>query len=429
MRRTIALIALLGAAAEATTMEQLFRALKKHPVTQMDRMQEQAARLEVRQVHEKLLPTITLFGNVEHYNTPTNLRPMSPAESTKLATEGKPLPFATTIERIGTKVTIPLYVRELYALGRKAEAMAMSARAKKRLKILQNEAMLLGADARWRYLEALERALRARRRSIEKVLADTRLKVQSGRAPGVAQTKMEVALERLEIARDALEAKKAQVLGTIEALTGLRPATPAPIRRRGSLQTKQLFATRPEEWLLEAKAHEIEAAKSKLYPVVGASASWTESYGQHPVLMGPHASGDHVHRGYGSYGIGFTMPIFDKSAYTGIEKARVEWMKERYHLQQTRQELTAQARVLRRTLRLQRRSRDLAARSVAKERKLLNYAKVAFDTGRMSEEEYLRYEEALLQSQSALYEAEAGYWQSLGQLAVLYGNDLEKVVR
>jgi len=46
----------------------------------------------------------------------------------------------------------------------------------------------------------------------------------------------------------------------------------------------------------------------------------------------------------------------------------------------------------------------------------------------MSEEEYLRYEEALLQAQSKLFEVEAKKWQALAQLAVIYGDDLEEVV-
>ena len=47
----------------------------------------------------------------------------------------------------------------------------------------------------------------------------------------------------------------------------------------------------------------------------------------------------------------------------------------------------------------------------------------------MSEEEYLRYEEALLDAQSRLYEADANYWQALAQLAVIYGHDLSEIVR
>jgi len=65
---------------------------------------------------------------------------------------------------------------------------------------------------------------------------------------------------------------------------------------------------------------------------------------------------------------------------------------------------------------------------VESQKKLLAYAKVAFDTGRLIEEEYLRYEEKLLEAQSRALEARAKYWQALAQLAVLYGNDLAELV-
>jgi len=114
--------------------------------------------------------------------------------------------------------------------------------------------------------------------------------------------------------------------------------------------------------------------------------------------------------------------------YTQIEQARADLQKEKFRLAKTRQELEAKARALKSSLRLYARSIELAEKSVANRKSLLAYAKVAFDTGRLSEEEYLRYEDGLLDAQSRLFEARAKRWQTLAQLAVIYGDDLAEIV-
>jgi len=112
--------------------------------------------------------------------------------------------------------------------------MAKSAKAKARLNLLEHEALLLGANATWRYLDALKKALFARKRSIEKMLEDTRIKVQSGRAPGVALDKMEESINRLDIAVNDIEIKQADIRSQIASLTGLtllEPPSIAPKRQ------------------------------------------------------------------------------------------------------------------------------------------------------------------------------------------------------
>jgi len=420
----VSLAAALGL--HAATMGELFDALKNQPQTELDAMQARFARLGVQKAKESFYPTVSLFATYEHYSSPTNLRPMSPVESAVMTQEHKPLPFANTIERLGAKATLPIFVKELFSLADKAEAMARSAKAKKRLNFLQNEALLLGADASWRHLVALEAALQARMRSIEKTLADTRVKVESGRAPGIALEKLDEGLNRLAIALNDLRTKETSLEARIEALTGMRLDGPVPLRAKGDVEEGEIFALEPLKHQVEARRHAIAAAKGKLYPRVSASAMWSENYGQNAVSF--NQANDDVHRGYGNYMVGLSMPLFAKGDYTGIEQAEVALRREQLRLARTEQELSAQAEALRKTLALSGRSRELAAKSVANEKNLLAYAKVAYETGRMTEEEYLRYEEGLFEAQSKAAEADALWWQTLAQLAVIYGNDLRDIV-
>jgi outer membrane protein TolC len=71
----------------------------------------------------------------------------------------------------------------------------------------------------------------------------------------------------------------------------------------------------------------------------------------------------------------------------------------------------------------------LAQKSVNEQRKLLKIAKVAFKDERMTEEEYLRYENALANAKANYYSFEAKMWQDRAQLAVIYGNDLRRIVK
>ncbi|WP_456381645.1 TolC family protein [Hydrogenimonas sp.] len=428
MRRWIGMGLTLALSAQAATIGDLFDALRRQPATRMDTMQAKFAELSVQKVTDGFYPSVSLFASFEHYNAPTNLRPMSPLESIRMGEEGKPLPFATTIERIGGKISMPIFIKELFSLGDRAEAYARSAKAKKRLNFLKNEALILGGDAEWRYLEALEEALGARSRSVRKIYEDTKIKVESGRAPGVTLDKFEESINRLEEAINGVAIKKLQVRSRIEAMTGMRLEKAVPLTEKASLKSGEIFALKPLEFQVEARRHDVRAGYDRLYPKVSFSALWSENYGQSAERY-PNTSGDDVHRGYGNYMVALSMPLYEKRNYTQIEQARVELQRESMRLQKTKQEFEAEARALEETRKLLRRSIDLAKKSVANRENLLAYAKVAYETGRMSEEEYLRYEEGLLEAQGKVAESEAKLWQTVAQLAVIYGNDLEDIVK
>ncbi|WP_457596002.1 TolC family protein [Hydrogenimonas sp.] len=411
---------------EAASIGELLEALKKHPVTKQEELGARDAALAAEKAEAALLPKAELFATYEHYNSPTNLRPMSPLESAAMLKEKKPLPFATTIERIGARVSMPLFSKSLYGAIDAACAASRSQRARHRLELLKNEAVVVGANARWRYLEATKAALEARRRSIRKLADDTRVAVESGRAPGVSLDKLEAAIEGLDMAALDLEAKELAMRERIEALTGLSLKAPAAMAVQGRVEEGALFAARPQKEAAEAKRHALEAAKGRLWPKLSLGALWSENYGQNAERY-PGTASDDVHRGYGNYMLSLSMPLFDKGAYTGIEEARIGWERERMRLAATTQKLEASAKRLKREIALRKKAAALAKKRIVRQEALLRYARVALETGRMIEEEYLRYEEALLSAQSALHEARAAEVEAVAQLAVIYGRDLEEI--
>ena len=409
---------------QAESMRHLYQALKKQPAHKIDIMQEQFANLGVQSVEDKFYPVIGIFANVAHYNAPTNLRPMSPMESGRLLKSKEPIPFAKDIGRYGISISMPIYSKELFSLIKKAEAMAMSSRAKKRLSLLQNEALVTGLNANWLYLSSLKRALRARKASIMQSYKRIKTAVKSGKMPGIADTQMLEAINALDIAINNIELKEVDIASKIESLSGISLKRPIRMRKIRQLGKGEFFALKPIEFSVLAKEADIQAAKDKLYPKVAISANWSENYGREDDYMK-----ESVHRDYGDIMLGIKMPLFDKSLYTNIEKAKVQRQKEALALEKKSIELKSQAKSLTKSISLLSRNIHLGKKSVASSKKLLNYAKVAMKSGRITREEYLRYESALLDAQSKVYESEAKYWQSLAQLAVIYGNDLEEIIR
>ena len=88
-------------------------------------------------------------------------------------------------------------------------------------------------------------------------------------------------------------------------------------------------------------------------------------------------------------------------------------------------EFTSQAQQLENSLNLLNTSIDLYKNSIEDKAKLLEIAKVAFSTDRMSIEDYLKYEDDLILEKSKLYKTQANKWQMLMKLAVIYGNNIE----
>jgi outer membrane protein TolC len=123
------------------------------------------------------------------------------------------------------------------------------------------------------------------------------------------------------------------------------------------------------------------------------------------------------------------MPLFDSSRSTASQQAKVAYLQEKTHLDQTAHALKVQAKQLEREIRLLKKSVALAQKSVSDQKRLLKIAKVSLANETITQEEYLRYEDAVADAKAVLYKAEAQKWQDIAQIAVIYGNDLRRIVK
>jgi outer membrane protein TolC len=109
--------------------------------------------------------------------------------------------------------------------------------------------------------------------------------------------------------------------------------------------------------------------------------------------------------------------------------SKVELEERENEMAKMRLNFTAQAEQLEQSLELLNNSVKLYQKSVKDKEELLKVAKVAYESDRMSTEDYLKYEDDLLMERSKLYHADAQRWETLMKLAVIYGNSIEDMVK
>ncbi len=407
----------------ALSMTDLFEALKKQPVSKVDALQVREANVGVKSAKDALYPKLYLIGSYNHYNRPSSLRPVLPTETPTLLAEDKPLPFSKDITKVGVDLNFPIFVKSLYTIRDKAKLIKLSSKQKSRLNLIQREAKILGANASLNYLEYLKIALNEKRKSLLKMRKDIVLKVANGRAAPVALNKIDQSLNSIDIAKNKIDLSKNEISSLIETLTGIRVDKSIEFYQAKEIKKESIFALLPLKNLLKAKKVGLKAAKEALYPALFLNANYFKSYAD------GYNNDKSITTGFGTIGVKLVMPLYDRSKYTHIQKARVAYEKERAILAKTKNELLVKAKELENDINLLKRSEELTKKSIKNQKELLKVAKVAFKNERMSEEEYLRYEDKLSSLRATLAQVKAKKWQDLAQLAVIYGNDLEGVVR
>ena len=424
LRKSILLALAIPTLMQATTIGALFNALEHRPQSKLDELGIEKSVLGKRAVADKLMPTVRAFGGYEIYNTPTGMVPIAPNKMMVMVkNQTIPQPFSKDILRGGVEFNWPIFVMSLYSLEEKADLLHLASKEKKRLNTIERQAALVGAVANLRYLESLKDALRAKKRSVSKTLETTRLSVKEGRTPESALFILSSNINQLDISVNTIDQQVNNLIAKIDKLTGIELKGTVPLRLRSQVRKGEIFALRPLQKKLEASAKAIEAANEAYYPSVSAKGNYVYSHGE------AYNNGLDVSERYGSAGVYLSIPVFDRSISTSSQQAKVEYMQEKEKLEDTRHSLTVQARQLEKELAILRKSLELSRKNVSDQEKLLKIAKVSLANESITEEEYLRYEDALADAKAKLYSFEAKQWQDIAQLAVIYGNDLKEIVK
>lgn len=409
---------------QATSITSLLDTLEKRPEYRLDMLDVEKSALGKQTVSDKLMPTVGLYAGYEISSSPNGMLPIPPNTLIGMVKDQSiGQPFSKNIFREGVSFTWPLFVKSLYTLEEKAELLNLAAKEKRQLNLIQREAVVVGSVAQLRYLEALKSALNAKKRSIQQTEVTTKMKVKEGRAPQSAIFVLNSHVNELDIAMNNIDQSINLLISKIETLTGVHLTQSLPLRVKASVRRGEIFALRPLRSKAEAGKKGMKAANEAYIPSIVTKGNYTLSQAD------AYNNGRSLHEDYGTAGVYLSMPLFDASKGTASEQAKVDYLKEKTTLDQTEHRLRVQARQLEQEMRLLKKSVALARKSVADQKRLLKIAKVSLTNGTITQEEYLRYEDALADAKAVLYKAEAQRWQDMAQLAVIYGNDLRRIVK
>ena len=411
---------LVGQFVYGTTITNLLNAVDKRPQSMLDQIDVDKATLGVEKISDKMMPTLDGFVGYEVYSRPSSLRPVLPSEMRDLHAA---LPFSKNIGRAGIKLSWPIFVKSLYTLKGKATLMQLASKDKKRLGRIQREAQVVGSVAYLHYMEAMHRALKVKVTSIMATKKKIALMVKEGRLPQSQLLTLDAKINNLKMNIVGIEQQKNTLEATIETLTGIALRQSVRLRQKRALKKGAIFALAPLQKRLKAAQMDVKAAKERYYPSVAMKGSYTLSQAD------AYNNEKSVNTGYGSVGMYVNVPLYDSSRSTGVEEAKLNYLKEHSQIEETKERLEIKAKELRREIRLLKRTYSLAKKNVAHQKSLLKIAKVSLANEVVTQEEYLRYEDALADAKATLYKSEAKKWQDIAQLAVIYGIDLKRIVK
>ena len=411
-------------AQEVQNISVLFDSLKVSPVNLGHQFAANKALQYKKMATGNLYPDIFAFGKYNYSSSPSGMLPVPPNELIQMVQNPSiPQPFSENILRGGVNLSMPLFVKSIYTTAAKAQKLYEAAQLKAAIELQKNEAILVGANANLSYMENLEAAIQSKRKSLEKMKELIEIKVNNGRAPESALLIMNTNINELDLKLSQLQINKEKVRATIYALTNIQLDKAINLTQKGDFVNGDFMVLQPLEKMIEANRLGVRAEKEKLYPALVAQANYVynqaKSYNNNIAL----------NNDYTTAGIILKIPIFEKSQYSKIKLRNIELAEQQNELEKMRLDITAQATQLENSLNIINTSIQLNKSSILSKQELLKIAKASYIKDRMTIEDYLKYEDDLLFEKAKLYQTQAEHWQTLMQLAVIYGNNIENLVK
>lgn len=408
---------------EVSQIKMLFDSLKTHPQTRSDEINLEKALLGKRIVTGMLYPKINAFGKYDYASTASGMLPLAPNDLFNMIKDQNiPQPFSENIFRIGAGVSMPVFALSIYTTAARAKMMYHSAEAQAYVNMQKNEALIVSSNANLLFLNAMSRGLEMKKTSLQKTLHLVKLQVENGRATKPALLKIENAINEVSIIQNDISRQREKAVAAIGSLTGIVITNPVEMKQTGTYRNGALKVLDPMRNKIEADRLAWRAEKERLVPAIFLNGSYNHSYAK------AYNNGLDIDEGYGTIGLTLNIPIFAKSQYAVIKKSKLEYESSKNDLSKMRLELLSQARELENNLPLLNSSIELYGQSIQDKKDLLEIAKVSYLSHRMTVEDYLKYENDVVLEESNLYKTQAQKWQTLMQLAVIYGNNIEQIV-
>jgi len=421
--KKLLLIPVVGIGLQATTLSQLFDAVKNAPESQINNVVMKNMKINKEMVKSSLFPKITLNASIEHYNRNMSLVPLTPTESAKESKVGNSLPFGQNIGKIGVGLSMPIFVKEIYENQKKMSDLLEAVKLKSKIDLLKRDALLIGLLSNFNYLEHLKTALKEKNFSIKQTIKSIQVGVNAGAIPEFNLIRLQDALTQIDIKIGDIETKINSIKSELYKLTNIVIDYPMKISF-SNYQKDDFMALKPIEWSIKADEKNLDAKKSaRWYPKVFLKANITKGY------VKSYNTNDIDERNIADVGLYLQWNIFDKVANKDVQKAKITLIKDKLNLTKNEKDLTAEANKLTYNLVLIKKEITSAKKSIKLKKELLASAKIAFSNQAMNVDEYLGYETDLVNSKATLAGLNAQLSETVANLAFIYGNDFNSIFK
>jgi outer membrane protein TolC len=418
---SIALIAAISL--NATNISELFNAIKKTPDTKIDSVLVKKTKTIKKEVVSSLYPSISIFASAEHFSDPTNLRPLPPTESAKIAKANKGYPFSQNIEKVGFIASMPIFVKNIYDTKEKISHLLKASEYKAKINLLKRESLLVTLLSKYNYLEKLKDAITKERNSITTTLKAIEVGVKAGRIPEFNALRLKDALNQLDIKISGINAQIASTVSEIYKLTKIKLSSPIKFSINSDIEKKEFLAIKPLKEKLNASNFDVKIAKDSFWPKLMLQIKGFRAFAK------AYNNNDNLALNYASAGIYLKWNIFNKKDSSDIEKTKLEKLKNSLEIEKTIKDLNSKVMKITNTLKELKKSISLAQNSIEIKEELLKGAKVAFKLQRMTVDDYLRYENNLAFAKANLANLIAKKNSLIANLAFIYGNNLERIFK
>ena len=402
----------------------LFDSLKANPNTITDEIVLQKALKGKQLANSNLFPEIGLFGSYEHASTPVGLLPLAPNDLLKMVQDQTvPQPFSDDIYRVGATISMPVFIKSIYTTASRAKMLYQSAADKKYINLLKNEATLVSLNANLQYLQGLAQALDKKKQSLLTTREIITIKVDSDRSPRSALLIIDDGINQIDLMKNNIAIQQSEVRSMIQTLTGITLNLPVSMTQVGSYQEGILGSLDPLRKKIEADKLGLRAEKEKLLPSLLLRGNYSYS--------GANAYNNdlHLNEDFTTFGLVLRVPLFTKTQYTRIDLSKLDVQASENELAKLELELSSQATQLQENLNIINNNITLYTKSIKDKEDILDIAGVSYKTDRLTIQDYLQYEDDVVLEKSKLYKSEAERWQTLMKLAVIYGNNIEEIIK
>ena len=412
----------IGLFLNATTISELFDAIKKTPDYKLDEIMVNEMKIKKQSVVSTLYPKLSIVGSAEHFNIDNSMIPITPTESAKLMNTNSDLPFSQNIARIGIEFSMPLFIKSIYDNKKRMTKLLEATKYQSKINFLQKEALLVTYVSKLNYLFSLKKALKKQYESINTTLKALKIGVDVGRVPEFKLLRLQDSLNQIDIKLSDVKKEIDEIKSNIYKLTNIYLSKEIKIDSL-KIEKGDFISLKPLKKKLEASKYEIQSKKDNFLPKVSLQIKANRAYGE------AYNTGDNISEDFASAGIYISWDIFNKKNNSDIQKSKITLLKNRLEIAKLKKDLSAEIFKIDSSLKEIQRQLVLSQKTISIKKELLKGAKVAFELNRMSVDEYLKYEDDLAKAiaNKALLEANKNSLKA--NKALIYGKNLERIFK